>query len=201
MRMLLARSIGRLPIRVRVLEGGTTTSRPERTADARRRRRSGVGRCHNPHVTPEPRTGPERKAGAIARLEALQADVWVATASPSGVAHLVPLSYAWDGEHIILATEPRLPTARNLEATGRARLGFGPTRDVVLVDAVLDRTVDVAEAPSELADRYASQADWDPRLQKDPTVFFLLRIVRVQAWREANELAGRTLMRDGIWLV
>jgi hypothetical protein len=26
-------------------------------------------------------------------------------------------------------------------------------------------------------------------------------VVRVQAWREANEIAGRTLMRDGTWLV
>jgi len=24
--------------------------------------------------------------------------------------------------------------------------------------------------------------------------------VRVQAWREANEIPGRTLMRDGAWL-
>ena len=29
-------------------------------------------------------------------------------------------------------------------------------------------------------------------------VFLVLRPVRVQAWREANEIAGRTLMRDGI---
>ena len=152
-------------------------------------------------MTPQPRTAPERKAGVIAKLEALEADVWVATASPAGVAHLVPLSYAWDGEHIIIATEPKLLTARNIEASGVARLGFGPTRDVVLVDAVLERTVNVAEAPAELADRYANQSDWDPRLEKDPMVFFLLRPVRVQAWREANELAGRTLMRDGTWLV
>jgi len=29
----------------------------------------------------------------------------------------------------------------------------------------------------------------------------VLRPLRVQAWREANEIAGRTLMRDGAWLV
>lgn len=151
-------------------------------------------------MTPEPRSGPERKADVLARFEAVEADAWVATASPSGVAHLVPLSYAWDGTHLILATEPKLLTVRNIEACGRARLGFGPTRDVVIVDAELDRRIDVADAPVELADLYARQASWDPRRERDPFLFVLLRPTRVQAWREANELAGRTLMQDGVWL-
>ncbi|MFI5258402.1 MAG: pyridoxamine 5'-phosphate oxidase family protein [Candidatus Limnocylindrales bacterium] len=147
-----------------------------------------------------PRTGPERKADVLAKLEAENADAWVATASPSGAAHLVPLSYAWDGRHVILATEPKLLTARNIEASGHARLGFGPTRDVVIVDAQLDKRMDVHGAPEELADAYARQSGWDPRLQRDPFIFLLLRLRRVQAWREANEVAGRTLMRDGVWL-
>ena len=45
-----------------------------------------------------------------------------------------------------------------------------------------------------------AQADWDPR-RDTGYVFLVLRPVRVQAWREANEIAGRTLMRDGSWLV
>jgi hypothetical protein len=28
----------------------------------------------------------------------------------------------------------------------------------------------------------------------------VLRPERIQAWREADEIAGRTLMRDGAWL-
>ncbi len=47
---------------------------------------------------------------------------------------------------------------------------------------------------------YVGQADWDPR-RGTGYVFLVLRPVRVQAWREANEIAGRTLMRDGIWLI
>ncbi len=41
---------------------------------------------------------------------------------------------------------------------------------------------------------------WDPR--KEPGDYAYFRIVpgQVQAWREVNELAGRTLMRDGGWL-
>jgi hypothetical protein len=29
----------------------------------------------------------------------------------------------------------------------------------------------------------------------------VLRPERVQAWRESDEIAGRTIMRDGAWLV
>jgi hypothetical protein len=34
-----------------------------------------------------------------------------------------------------------------------------------------------------------------------PYRWFRITPRRIQAWREANELAGRTLMRDGRWLV
>jgi hypothetical protein len=67
-----------------------------------------------------------------------------------------------------------------------------------MIEAVLERTVDVT-ADEKLAAAYAAQADWDPRTD-DGYVFMVLRPVRVQAWREANELAGRALMRDGRWL-
>jgi hypothetical protein len=148
----------------------------------------------------EPRTGSQRKADALARLQASGADVWVATANAGGREHLVPLSYAWDGTHVVLATEPGFVTARNVEASGHARLGFGPTRDVLIVDATLASLIDVADAPSDLAELYARQSGWDPRLESSPFVFLLMRPARIQAWREANELAGRTLMRDGAWL-
>jgi len=38
----------------------------------------------------------------------------------------------------------------------------------------------------------------DPRAWADSIV--RVRPLRIQAWREENELAGRLLMRDGIWL-
>ncbi|KRB73863.1 hypothetical protein ASE01_17760 [Nocardioides sp. Root190] len=49
-----------------------------------------------------------------------------------------------------------------------------------------------------LAESYAAQADWDPRGSVG-YVFLVLRPHRVQAWREVNEMTGRTLMRDGTW--
>lgn len=48
--------------------------------------------------------------------------------------------------------------------------------------------------------RTPAQADWDPRTSAG-YVYFVLRPERIQAWREADETVGRTLMRDGIWLV
>ncbi|MGY1618282.1 hypothetical protein ACI797_16205 [Geodermatophilus sp. SYSU D00691] len=58
---------------------------------------------------------------------------------------------------------------------------------------------DVA-ADEALGAAYVAQADWDPR-RSPGYVFLVLRPVRLQAWREADEIPGRTLMRDGAWLV
>ena len=126
-------------------------------------------------------------------------DAWVATASPAGAPHLVPVSLAWIDERAVIAVERRSVTARNLTASGAARLAIGPTRDVVMIDATLEDAVDVG-GDGPLGATYVAQADWDPRLSSG-YVFLVLRPVRVQAWREANEIAGRTLMRDGTWLV
>jgi len=125
-------------------------------------------------------------------------DVWVATASASGDAHLVPLSLAWTDGRLVVAVKDTSRTARDIAASGRARLAIGPTRDVTMVDARLERRVDVADSEA-LGDAYAAQADWDPRGDSG-YVFLVMRPERVQAWREADELADRTLMRDGAWL-
>lgn len=140
-----------------------------------------------------------RKADTLAMLATPAIDVWVATASADGVPHLVPVSLAWVDERVVIAVAGSSATARNLASSGQARLAVGPTRDVVMMDAVLESVVDVA-ADDALGTAYVAQADWDPR-RSSGYVFLVLRPVRVQAWREANEIAGRTLMRDGSWLV
>jgi hypothetical protein len=109
------------------------------------------------------------------------------------------VSLAWIDERAVIAVEGGSVTARNLTASGAARLAIGPTRDVVMIDATLESAVDVGSDGS-LDAAYVAQADWDPRLSSG-YVLLVLRPVRVQAWREANEIPGRTLMRDGSWLV
>ena len=150
-------------------------------------------------MTAEARDRETRKADTLAMLATPAIDTWVATASVAGVPHLVPVSLAWVDERLVVAVEESSVTARNLTASGTARLAVGPTRDVVMIDAVLEETVDVA-ADDGLGAAYVAQADWDPRRDAG-YVFLVLRPVRVQAWREANEIVGRTLMRNGRWLV
>jgi hypothetical protein len=78
----------------------------------------------------------------------------------------------------------------------------GPSASLAIsCDAVLDRIVDLADAPPALAQRHADQADWDPRTARGRFTFVVLRPDRIQAWREATEIAGRTLMCPGSWVV
>jgi hypothetical protein len=94
-------------------------------------------------------------------------------------------------------TRPRPGTSSAADAPGSA---LGPTRDVVMIDAELEQVYSLDEVPAGLARQYAMQADWDPRESGDRMRFLVLRPLRIQAWREANELPGRTLMRDGAWI-
>jgi hypothetical protein len=150
-------------------------------------------------VAAAPRDRATRKADALSLLTAPGIDVWVATASTDGAPYLVPLSLAWVDGQLVIALAASSRTARNLQVGGPVRLAVGPTRDLVMIDAVVDRRVDVAADPT-LGERYVGQADWDPRGEAGYE-FLVLRPVRVQAWREANEIPGRTLMADGRWLV
>jgi len=139
----------------------------------------------------------QRRADALARL-ASDVDVWVATAR-GDIPHLIPLSFLWDGARLLLATPDASVTARNLRATGRARLTLGTTRDVVVIEGVAESLPLAAVAP-KVADAFAARTGFDPRRSAARMAFIWIRPTRIQAWREENELAGRELMRDGAWL-
>ena len=66
-------------------------------------------------------------------------------------------------------------------------------------DAVA-RPLTAEELTSELGDAFAVKTGFDPRELATPYQYFQLSPRRIQAWREENELAGRTLMRDGAWI-
>jgi hypothetical protein len=145
-----------------------------------------------------PRDLPTRTADSLRTLSTPNVDVWVASASAQGAPYLVPLSLAWVGERVVIAVEASSVTGRNIAASGTARAAVGATRDVTMLDLELERSVPVDE-DADLGAAYADQADWDPRGLAG-YVFLVLRPTRVQAWREVDELPGRTLMRDGAWL-
>ena len=151
-------------------------------------------------MTPPPRTPHQRKQDTLQRLEQ-DINAWVATADPaSGVPYLVPLSFLWDGRTVLVATLASSPTGRNLQASGRVRLGIGPTRDVVMIEGTV-QAVAATEITQEVGDAFAAKSGFDPRRLSGPYLYFRIHPQRLQAWREANELQGRELMRDGRWLL
>ncbi|MEU0220956.1 pyridoxamine 5'-phosphate oxidase family protein [Streptomyces sp. NPDC006265] len=145
------------------------------------------------------RSAEQRKRDTLHRLDH-DVDAWVATADgASGTPYLVPLSFLWNGSYLLFATLASSPTGRNLAACGRARVGIGPTRDVVLVEGTVE-TVQPGELTEQDAELFAAKTGFDPRRLATPYLYFRVVPQRVQAWREADELDGRELMCDGRWL-
>jgi hypothetical protein len=141
-----------------------------------------------------PRPRAQRIADTRARLEH-DIDCWVASADEAGNAHLVPFSYAWLDETVVLAMPPANKSAVNLLRAGVARLALDGTRDVVLVEGTVAEGVDDATQ-----DAYVRHAGWDPRTESTQYIWLRVTPLHIQAWREANELRGRTLMKEGAWL-
>lgn len=138
----------------------------------------------------------QRRTDTIARLDA-DADVWVATAD-GDQPHLVPLSLAWDGAHVIMATPAASPTARNAGASGSVRLALGTSRDVTIIEATAE-VVPCADARDAVGRCYASRTGWDPGREDQPHVYLIATPRTMQAWNSVAELTGRTIMRDGRW--
>jgi hypothetical protein len=145
-----------------------------------------------------PRSRAQRRRDTEHRL-AHDIDAWVASASADGMPYLVPLSFDWDGEALLVATPADSPTGRNLAAARAVRLGLGPTRDVSMIEGEVE-VLEMGELPRERGDRFAARTGFDPRELATPYRWFRIIPRRIQAWREVNELPGRELMRDGRWL-
>ena len=128
-------------------------------------------------MPPPARSPSQRKRDTLEKLRA-EVDLWAASAGA--------------------ATARASGTARNLIRAGRARVAFGPTRDVVIVEGPVETIALGTDA--ELEDAHARATGFDPRTLADEYVYLRLTPHLIQAWREENELAGRTLMRDGSWL-
>src|SRR5690349_7507902 len=110
------------------------------------------------------RSTTQRIADVRAKLES-EVDIWVASASATGDAYLLPLSFYWDGESLTIATPKRSRTARNLRRAGWARLALGPTRDVVIVEGPVHEIP--VDADDVLAEAHARAAGFDARHEPD----------------------------------
>jgi Pyridoxamine 5'-phosphate oxidase len=144
------------------------------------------------------RSTAQRKSDALEKLGQDQ-DVWVATADDRGIAHLVPLSLCWHDGMVIIAVEAGSRTARNVSASGQARLALGPTRDVVMIDARAS-VVARQDAGPAITHSYRERTGWEPGSDGGDWVYVLLKPARIQAWRDVDEIPGRTIMRDGTWV-
>src|SRR5689334_20000090 len=138
-------------------------------------------------MTPPPpaRAAKQRKQDTLDRLER-DVDLWIATAgggtgggTGGPVPYLVPLSFLWDGRTLLVSTPANSATSRNLRAGRSARIGLGPTRDLVLIEATLESVTPAADIPTEVGDAFAAKAGFDPR-ESPGYLYFRLRPRRVQ---------------------
>jgi hypothetical protein len=115
---------------------------------------------------PTPRSRAQRRRDTEHRLTH-DIDVWVASASADAAPYLVPLSFDWDGEGLLVATPTDSPTGRNLAATRAVRLGLGHTRDVSMIEGEVE-VLEIDALPQERGDRFAARmastrGRWPPR--------------------------------------
>ena len=150
-------------------------------------------------MTAHARSRPQRRRDTEHRLT-YDIDVWLASASVDGAPYLVPLSFDWDGEALLVATPADSPTGRNLATTRIARVALGHTRDVSIIDGDVE-VLEIDALPRERGDRFAARSGFDPREEHGRYRWFRISPRRIQAWREVDELPDRELMRDGRWLV
>ena len=146
----------------------------------------------------EPRSTAQRKADTLSRLGS-DVDCWVTSASAGGEAYLIPLSYVWYGQRIIMATLANSLTVRNLRRAGNCRIALDGTRDVILIEGPIE-TIPIAAISADIAAAFKVAAGFDPHQSSQDYVYILLTPRQIRAWREENELAGREIMRDGQWL-
>ena len=106
---------------------------------------------------------------------------------------------AWDGESIVVATRESSRTARNLDEKQAARLAFGTSDDAVLVDVELAASLPTSGG-GDAGATFREAARWDPAEQGPDWRYYVLRPVRIQAYRGYGEIHGRDVMRDGDWL-
>src|SRR3712207_5829227 len=130
-------------------------------------------------MSADPRSRAQRRRDTEHRLTH-DVDLWVASASADGAPYLVPLSFDWDGEALLMATPADSPTGRNLAASRAARLALGHTRDVSMIEGEVE-LLEIDALTLERGDRFAARAGFDPRALATPYRWFRILPRRIQA--------------------
>lgn len=149
-----------------------------------------------PPRPPARRSLDERRRAAVDLLEN-NTQLWLATGSDGHGAHLIPVAYVWDGQHLTMSTFERSRTTANVRANPTARTAIGHPQDLAMVDGEVS-----AVAPGDMdlgtADAYA-RVSFDPRGMPG-LVYLRLVPSKIQVWTGFHEFHGRTVMADGRWL-
>jgi hypothetical protein len=141
----------------------------------------------------------QRRADAVAVLEQ-NGHALLATASQTGEPHVIAVSAAWTGGDLLVATRDGSATARNLDASGRARLAFGTPADLVLVYVTVVESVPANSTAGPIADAFRAAAGWNPSDEGTDWRYFRLAPVSIQAYRGYGEHQHSHVMREGQWL-
>lgn len=141
----------------------------------------------------------ERRKAALERLRS-NTTLWLATASDARGPHLIPLFYWWDGFTLTTATFEGSRTLKNVRVQPKVRAAIGTAADVLMIDATatIATVADNADI-GEITRRFAQASANDPHLVPN-FVYIKLEPVRIQLWTDAADIAGRTVMRAGVWL-
>ncbi len=115
-------------------------------------------------MSADPRSRAQRRRDTEHRLTH-GIDVWVASASADAAPYLVPLSFDWDGEALLMATPTDSPTGRNLAATRAVRLGLGHTRDVSMIEGEVE-VLEIDALPHERGDRFVAHTGFERNISE-----------------------------------
>ena len=157
------------------------------------------------HLTPDTRHMSELRTTSARIVDTLEVlarngDGWLATASPDGGTHLIAVSACWSGGAVLLATRSDSLTARNLTATGSARLALGVPADAVLLDVAMTERPALRRHLGRARCHLHGRDGLGPGRRARRVDYFVLAPRRVQAYRGYGERPGATIMRDGRWL-
>jgi PPOX class probable F420-dependent enzyme len=86
--------------------------------------------------------------------------VWLATVGPDGTPQPSPVWFLWDGDTVLIYSQPSTPKLRNIAQRPRVSLHFNCTEsggDVVVItgDASVDTGVPPVDANADYRDKYA----------------------------------------------
>jgi hypothetical protein len=142
------------------------------------------------------RSKADRKAHVLRTL-ADEDKLWLATTGDAAP-HVIPLSFVWRDERIVMAVQADSPSARNLRRTKTARAVLGSPHDAIMIDGVVEQA-DPREVAAGTVSALRDASAIDP-LRTPGFVCLALKPFRIQAYWTGSEIAAPTIMRSGEWV-